>query len=553
MKAIVRLVPVLLLCINVITSSAQISYGGSPYSFKRSNISMALPSIQLEELDNEELRKAGEENEKNGAPMQVGVLHDVLFNPDNSGWLDNLSNGGRLWRIALNSPGAYAMDLHFSKFNIPEGAELFVYTPERDFIIGKFTSANRNEDGTFYTQDVPGEKIIVEYYEPAGVAFKGELEIDKVGHSYINMFGSDFIEKGPWGNPAGSCQINTKCPEGDGWEAQIASVVCMRFDYRNDKNELKQGLCTGTLINNTKNDKTPYVLSANHCYEAGTILTWVFGFKYETPTCEGGEINNIQTVTGAILRARDNSDESSDFLLLEITGKLSDEVTNNLFFAGWDIRDTRPSIGVGIHHPRGDYKKVSLPRQINNYKNGRFWDVYWHTGAFNKGVVEGGSSGSGLFNFNKRLVGSLYGGNSSCSNTSGNDQYGKLSYGWTNNNNSDNAKKLQPWLDPDNTGVETLDGIYYKPPTSIITVQDRISNLEVFPNPSNGAVTITGNFKNTSLQCSVYNLLGELVVQENIQSSGNNTLQLHHLKNGVYFLKVVDGERFSTVKLVISK
>jgi len=66
-------------------------------------------------------------------------------------------------------------------------------------------------------------------------------------------------------------------------------------------------LCTGTLVNNTSQDKTPYVLTAGHCIEnASDAQQTVFCFNYESPACGNGEssLNGYadQTLTGAILK-----------------------------------------------------------------------------------------------------------------------------------------------------------------------------------------------------------------------------------------------------------
>ncbi|HOU98416.1 MAG TPA: hypothetical protein PLP65_06180 [Bacteroidales bacterium] len=58
------------------------------------------------------------------------------------------------------------------------------------------------------------------------------------------------------------------------------------------------------------------------------------------------------------------------------------------------------------------------------------WNVLYVATANGHGVVEGGSSGSPLFNQAKRVVGQLSGGNSACTNLSGSNLYGKFWYDW---------------------------------------------------------------------------------------------------------------------------
>ena len=75
--------------------------------------------------------------------------------------------------------------------------------------------------------------------------------------------------------------------------------------------------------------------------------------------------------------------------------------------------------------------------------------MYWTSTINGFGVTEGGSSGSPIFDQNKRVVGQLSGGSSSCFNTNYSDLYGKMSENWNNNGNN-NGSQLAPWLDPIN-------------------------------------------------------------------------------------------------------
>ena len=61
----------------------------------------------------------------------------------------------------------------------------------------------------------------------------------------------------------------------------------------------QNGTCSGTLINNTNNDRTPYILTASHCLtinypeldyefseqEKFAVANWVFYFQYRNIEC----------------------------------------------------------------------------------------------------------------------------------------------------------------------------------------------------------------------------------------------------------------------------
>lgn len=71
------------------------------------------------------------------------------------------------------------------------------------------------------------------------------------------------------------------------------------------------------------------------------------------------------------------------------------------------------------------------------------------------GSFQVGSSGAGLFNQNKRFVGQLHGGSSSCATTTA--YFGRMSLAW--NGGGSSITRLKDWLDPDNRDSTTIAGI----------------------------------------------------------------------------------------------
>ncbi len=78
------------------------------------------------------------------------------------------------------------------------------------------------------------------------------------------------------------------------------------------------------------------------------------------------------------------------------------------------------------------------------------------------------------------------------------------------------------------------------------------SDFAVYPNPSTGLITIRSK-SNSNVKVEILNLLGENVYYETI-SSGNQSLNLQHLPNGIYTLKISENEKIiSTNKIIIQK
>ena len=560
MKHLLQVLAVVALFFAGYTAKAQMSYGGEPYSFKNT-ISQVIPTIEIEALDADAL--LAEDAAKTGKdhPLRIGVTKEVNYSIHNAGRMDMLPDGGRVWRIAFHMEDATFTSMNFSTFNIPDGAELYFYTPDREYVIGKFINKNQMEDGTFYPQELPGEDIVVEYYEPAGVAFEGDLVIDQISQGYYDFFHIRETEGGI-GTAQGSCHPNAICYDdtwhadhNDGkWHPQINSVVCYTMTSGG-----YMYMCSGAMINNTARNNKQYLLSANHCYESGT---WKFYFKYQSTTCDGTNGSILKTATGYTLKAKDDGNSSSDFMLVEITGQINPSY--DVYLAGWDCGTTAPtdptSCGA-IHHPGGDIKKFSTPQNINNGAlagYGKFWLANW---SYNTGTTEQGSSGSPLFNKKGLIVGQLYAGTSSCvanssegtQGPSGWDLYGKLSNSWTNNNNSNNAKKLKPWLDPNNTGATTLQGQWMTGAPSGIAESNAANNLNVHPNPTTGLVNISGNFNASSGVCNVYDMMGTLVLSKNINLNDETTLNLSNLPQGAYLLEISDNSNVYRSKIIVSK
>lgn len=165
-----------------------------------------------------------------------------------------------------------------------------------------------------------------------------------------------------------------------------------------------------------------------------------------------------ESTSGATLIANDST---SDFALL----RLAENPQNNLkiipYYLGWDRTGNPGTGGVGIHHPSGDIKKISLydmtPQSTSNGSNtvdstANHWRVIWC-----RGITEKGSSGSPLINNSRHIIGQLHGGNSRCTALDSADWYGKFSVSW-NNSSTNSKRRLSDWLDPNNTGVTVLDG-----------------------------------------------------------------------------------------------
>jgi len=412
---------------------------------------LRMPPLKLDRIRAEDDLFAAQ-----GYPPRVAYPLEVKVDPANNGTWETLPGGERLWRLRIQSPGAYSINLGFTTYRMPPGGRLLLYNTDYSHIVGPFTDADNEEHGQLWTPVVRGDEIVVEVVLPRDAANQLALELTSVNHDYTG-FGDPRVPL------SGACNLDVICsaadgfPQVDAWRNQIRSVGVYTLNG--------SWTCTGALVNNTAQDLTPYFLTANHCgVTSSNAATVVVYWNYQNSWCRppdspasggpgDGTLNQFNS--GAIFRA---SYSPSDVTLIEMDDPLNP--AHNPYLAGWDRRDQATSSAVAIHHPNCDEKRISFendPTSITSYLGTSVpgdgthiritdWDI---------GTTEPGSSGSPLFSPEGRIIGQLHGGYAACGNNDS-DWYGRFFRSWTGGGT--NATRLSNWLDPIGSGVEVLDG-----------------------------------------------------------------------------------------------
>lgn len=444
-----RITLLLLFTLAAFTSAqAQISYGGEPYLWNNKDLSAF--DVSFERMPNIDKAQLAEQDavtdQYKEAPYRFGVEREVNIGIENDGTWTTLDNGDRIWRYGIECPEATSISLTFDTYQLPKGARLFIWNADRSKFLGSYTHKNNKEWGSFAVGLLHGDHAVVEYFEPAEVSGQGQLHIGQVIHGYRSILpayeAAVEAERGPFGS-SGACNINVNCDEAALWQTEkrgVALIVSGGF-----------AVCSGTLVNNTAQDGTPYFLTANHCL--GGEDNWVFYFNHEHEDCSGSSGPTDQSISGSELKA---SNGGSDFALLELSEVPPADF--NVQYCGWDNTDEEDVVfAVGIHHPSGDVKKICFEDDAPYHAN-QGGAAVWYIDEWELGVTEGGSSGSALFDQNHRIIGQLYGGFAACSGTVNNGQadwYGRFGVSWDGNSAS---SRLRDWLDPGNTGIAFIDG-----------------------------------------------------------------------------------------------
>jgi PKD repeat protein len=441
----------LILCLNSFLIFSQISEGGRPYGLmigKRLKGYSSIPSYKLKEINKEQLIR---QNTSDALPFQYSVFEDSYIDIKSGANTKLPSGEGEIWQYEINAKGAASIQLTFKKFIIPAGAKLFIYDGQIKHYAGAFTSKNMQEDGSFVLADFRADSVIVEYYEPHNKAFEGQVIIGAVGQAFVDISQVQADVNG---------YVGINCPEGKEWQNQKHSVCLISFRIGNSGY-----MCSGALINNVNFDGKPYFLTASHCIsDTATAKTMVAYFNDEELGCSSKEMES-KTLSGASLLT---ANFAADNTLLMLSG--IPPPVYQPYYAGWDIDTMQSTSTVCINHPRGLPKKISIDYSAPlSYKKPLTWNdgsnspphSHWQV-KFDIGKTNFGSSGSPLFNANKRIIGQLHG---TADNIT--DFYGMLNFSWDYSSIYYNS--IKSFLDPDNSGKTAIDG--FSPVTNIPDAQ----------------------------------------------------------------------------------
>lgn len=409
---------------------------------------LTTPGIDRDWVEIEDIKKM-----EAGQPVtRFAIAHTHKVAPAKFGTWDQPDAGTKRWRMAIASKDALSINLGFTRFHLPEGAELTLLDKNGKAQFRSFTAADNDDHGQLWTPMVAGDELTIVLTVPAAKANAVQLELGSINHGYRGL--GDI----PWFAKSGSCNVDVICPEGDDWREEIRSVAALTL------NGVDQ--CSGALVNNVRQDLKPYFLTAAHCSfgsasgAAGMVAYW----NYENSVCRTpgsgasggvGDGQRTQFNTGAIHRA---TRTASDFTLVEFDDPV--DPSFNPFWAGIDARDQATSSAVAIHHPSVEEKRISFendPTTITTYlQNAVPGDgTHLRVTQWDLGTTEGGSSGSPLFSPDKHIVGQLHGGFASCTSATS-DWYGRVAVSWAAGGTA--ATQLKDWLDPDNTGTLVIDG-----------------------------------------------------------------------------------------------
>lgn len=360
-------------------------------------------------------------------------------------------DGGLVSALSVSAEGAHGLRMALQVDSLPGNAMVRVYSqdhPETVFEISGqqiLQSIDRNlaaggmgvDAHTWWTPELGSAEQTLEIELPRGTsADMLRVSVPQVSHIFEDLSLPSQEALSPTIKVTDPCNLDATCHDD---VANLRDAVA-RMIFTNAGQTYA---CTGTLLNDSQSSGTPYFLSANHCISSQTVAsTLQTDWFYRSATCNSQVLSSASTrrLGGATLLYASAASDTS-FM------RLVDTPPPGAVFAGWDAAAQLAGESVvGLHHPQADFLKVSygsIGSQTNcastsstqfscTGTSGNFYRVLWTSGT-----TQGGSSGSALFHGNY-VVGTLYGGDASCSLAGTADYYGRFDIAY--------AAGLKQWL-----------------------------------------------------------------------------------------------------------
>jgi hypothetical protein len=373
-----------------------------------------------------------------GFSRQTGELTQAAYVAQHLNWTVQ-PNGDRVATLQVASPAAQGLRLALTFDKLDPRVRLAV-SDKSQTQLGVFTGADvidqvaqaggivvgSTQAYRWVSPVALGESLSIQFTVPAQVGPNGlSFGVEWVSHLTV----SPLAERLQPQAASLACEKSIACGS-TAEQSTGKSVARMVFT---DPSTGSSYTCTGTLLNNTKQDWAPYFLTAHHCIstqaEASTLQTYWF---YQAAVCGvDTPSSSLVTVSGGGTLLYTSADTDTTLL------RLSQNAPTAAVLAGWYSLQVGLSNTVfGIHHPHGDLKKITTginatyatcadtagsSTDFTCTTNADVSVAKFHVVGYTEGTTEGGSSGSALFlnlGGSHYVVGQLKGGNGKCTTSS---------------------------------------------------------------------------------------------------------------------------------------
>jgi hypothetical protein len=365
---------------------------------------LAAVPVHIVKTDLKPLIRAGMDS-----PVQFAVLVPHAASVTGEGiW--STADDRATWRYAVEVPTAVSLSFHATKSSLPASATLVVRT-------AKTTTSYRSRDlhhGELWSRIQPGEALQFTLTVAAEDRSKVTFNIVSLQAGYRSL--GPGVKDHPY-----YLELKAQRAAASGNAACVTNYICEITTANTPPGAATVALvigdlyqCSGSLINDVPGDNTPYVLTARHC-ETGQLgggnpgAASTVTVYWDATTACGLALGSIYDPGIPIQTGAQTMVEQQDAWLIELD---VNPVVSDAQFAGFDASGGAVQGGYTIHHAEGYDKQFAewygqaFAVQASGVLGVTYVSNFWET-VNQLGNVGPGASGSGLFDQNSHLVGSL--------------------------------------------------------------------------------------------------------------------------------------------------
>ena len=321
--------------------------------------------------------------------------------------------------LYVKSENACGLDFRFIDFTLPEGAEFYISNLNSDTIYNQYKGKYILGDRKYLdSKTVTDNKIYLRL-----ILNKGTEKDCKITIEHIGLFFKAWWKKSTSRlKSTDPCIFNVSCcPNYTKWINEINSIIRISFVYTDAQGNKWVIRATGVFVNISGNytlSSQPYVLTAAHLTKYDKdYANWAYTLNAQKSDCNV-DFNPIIMPTGFKLAYcppwSGDTNYENDYLLLQTIETVGTLQSYNVSYAGWqtNIKDYSLSLpNIFFHQP--SYSDYDKQYAIANYN-----PIPKANGNLNltiqTGYTEKGSSGSGVFNNDHKLIGINVAGVGTC-------------------------------------------------------------------------------------------------------------------------------------------
>jgi lysyl endopeptidase len=367
-------------------------------------VTLAAVPVLIVKADLKPLIRAGMDS-----PVQFAVLVPHAVSAASGGsW--STADGRATWRYAVDVPTAVSVSFHAINSSLPASATLEVRG-------AKTTTSYRARDlhrGELWSRIQPGEALQFTLTVAAEDRSKVAFSIVSLQAGYRSL--GPGVKDHPY-----YLKLKAQQAAASGTAACVANYRCEITTANTPPGAATMALtignlyqCSGSLINDVPGDNTPYVLTARHC-EAGHLgggnpgAASTVTVYWDAVTACGAALGSIYEPGIPIQTGAQTIVEQQDAWLIELD---VNPVVSDAQLTGFDASGGAVHGGYTIHHAEGYDKQFAAWFGTAAHVQGSgvlgvtYVSNFWET-VNQLGNIGPGASGSGLFDQNNHLVGSL--------------------------------------------------------------------------------------------------------------------------------------------------